>query len=108
MAQTLVTRDISHDGAHMLERLVRLGGAVIIGLLTLRFIFMLLGANANNGIANFVYDASQPLVSPFFGLFNYTPQLGTSRVEFETLVAIVGYAILTAIVARLVSIGRRD
>jgi hypothetical protein len=46
-------------------------------------------------------------VAPYFGLFNYDEQIGVSRFEFETLVAIVVYAIVMAILARLVTLGSR-
>ena len=90
------------------ERLVYLIGGIILALLALRFLLSLLGANRTIGFADFIYDASHPFVSPFFGLFNYEEQFGTSRFEYETLVAIVVYAIIMAIVARLVTIGSRQ
>jgi uncharacterized protein YggT (Ycf19 family) len=91
----------------VLERLVYLVGGIIIALLAVRFLLSLLGANKGNGFADFIYSASHPFVAPFFGLFNYDEQIGVSRFEFETLVAIVVYAIVMAILARLVTIGSR-
>lgn len=89
----------------VLERLVYLVGGIIIALLALRFLLALLGANKGSGFADFIYNASHPFVAPFFGLFNYDEQFGVSRFEFETLVAIVVYAIVMAILARLVTLG---
>lgn len=90
------------------ERVVYLVGGIIISLLALRFLLSLLGANRGNAFADFIYDTSHPFVSPFFGLFNYEEQFGTSRFEYETLIAIVVYVIIIAIVARLVTIGSRQ
>lgn len=90
------------------EQLIYLIGGIIIALLGLRFILALLGANAANPFAHFIYTASHPFVAPFFGLFNYREQFGVSRFEFETLVAMVVYAIIMSVLAHLVNLGRRD
>ncbi|CAN5419175.1 hypothetical protein BH09PAT4_BH09PAT4_02540 [soil metagenome] len=90
------------------ERVIYLVGGILLTLLALRFLLSLLGANKGNGFADFIYTTSHPFVSPFFGLFNYDETFGKSRFEFETLVAIVVYAVLMLIVARLVTIGSRQ
>jgi len=95
------------SGTSLATRIVQLIGSIIIGLLALRFVFSLLGANRDAPIADFVYTLSTPFLVPFFGLFNYDPQFGVSRFEFETLVAIVFYAILTAVIARIIGLGNR-
>lgn len=100
--------DVVDRGSTLAERIVYLIGSVIVASLALRFVLSLLGANRGNVIADFVYSFSQPFVAPFFGLFNYTPQFGVVRFEFETLVAIAFYAIVMAIVGRLVGLGRRS
>lgn len=88
--------------------LVSLLFGIIIGLLVFRFLFRLLGANPANGIVNWVYSASAPFVQPFFGMFNTgTIDLATGRVEFETLIAIVAYGIIAAIISSALSWGRR-
>jgi hypothetical protein len=86
-------------------RIVYLISGIITTLLALRFILVLLGANPDNGFANFIYSLSQPLVAPFFGLFNYTANLGVARFEFETLIAIIVYSLLAWIIVRILSIG---
>lgn len=104
-----VDREDSADrGMNVLARLISLVGFIIFALLAFRFILSLFGANRGNAFADFIYDTSHPLVAPFFGLFNYTPQFGISRFEFETLIAMVFYAIIIGIAVRLVSLGRRD
>lgn len=101
-----VYREVVHDGgissgAGFVGRVIYVIGGLIVTLLGIRFIFSLLGANRGNVIADFVYDVSRPLLEPFFGMFNYQPQFGVVRFEFETLVAIVVYGVLFTIVARL-------
>lgn len=85
-------------------RAVYLVGGVILGLLAIRFLLALFGANPANGFASFVYDMSYPLAAPFFGLFSFSPTLGRSQFELGALVALVVYALLTELVARLVTI----
>jgi hypothetical protein len=82
-------------------------GSIIMALLGLRFVLMLLGANQGNAIVNFIYSASYPFAAPFFGIFNYQHQYGVARFEFETLIAIAFYALVTWLLVRLVTIANR-
>jgi hypothetical protein len=93
--------------ANVAARVINIIGSVIMGLLALRFILMLLGANQGNGIVNFIYTLSQPFAAPFFGIFGYTAQYGQVRFEFETLIAIAFYALITWLLVRLVTVGNR-
>jgi uncharacterized protein YggT (Ycf19 family) len=90
----------------LLGRLVWLVTAIILAILTLRFFFVLFGANPDNSIANFIYNVSDPLVSPFFNLFNYNAVAGIARFELFTLVAMAFYALVGGIIARLLTLGR--
>lgn len=80
---------------------------VILLLLAFRFLLALLNANPNNWFADFIYDFSQPFVSPFFNLFNYQVQVDGSRFESYTLVAMVVYAVLAALITWLLRLLRR-
>jgi hypothetical protein len=97
----------SEHGMTVAARVIYLLGGILLGLLAIRFLLSLLGANRGNGFADFIYSASHPFVSPFFGLFNYTEQFGRSRFEFETLVAMAVYALVIAVLVRLVTLGSR-
>jgi hypothetical protein len=99
--------DVGHRLSTVAIRLVNLAASIIIGLLTLRFVLSMFGANQGNAVADFIYNASHPFVAPFFGLFNYTPQIGVVRFEFETLVAIIFYTIAAVFLTSLLSINRR-
>jgi len=73
----------------------------------MRFAFALLDANATNGIVSFVNGFTEPFVTPFYGLFNYDhASIGAVSFQGYTLVAMLGYGILTAILARLVTVTR--
>jgi hypothetical protein len=79
---------------------------VLLVLLAFRFVLALLGANPNNGFANFIYTASHPFVAPFFSLFGYSLRYGVTRFETFTLVAMAVYAIVAWGLARLVTLNR--
>ncbi len=80
---------------------------IILTLLALRFVLRLLGANPANGFANFVYSLSQPLVAPFFGLFNSPLQLDIAGFELATLIALLVYGLVAGILAQVLFAGRR-
>jgi YggT family protein len=68
---------------------------VIIVLLLLRFVLALLGANLDNVFASFIYDITEPLVAPFRGLLQVGEfHAGVVRVEIETLLASLVYALI--------------
>jgi YggT family protein len=93
--------------ASVAERIVWLIAGIILALLAVRFILELFGANPGNGFANFIYTTSHPFVAPFFGLFNYNSiNDGVGRFEVFTLIAMAVYAIVAAIIARLVTLNR--
>lgn len=85
-------------------RIVYMIAGVITGLLAIRFILALFGANPSNAFANFIYTTSHPFVTPFFGLFNYHSQYGISRFELETLIAIVVYSLAAWLIAKLLTV----
>lgn len=89
------------------ERVIWYIAGIILVLLSFRFVLALLGANATNGFANFIYSTSHPFVSPFFSLFNYQNNMnGTSQFEIYTLAAIVVYAVIAWGIARLFTLNR--
>jgi hypothetical protein len=54
-----------------------------------RLVLRALGANAEAGFAQLIYDLMAPLVTPFFGLFG-TPQVASGpALELHTLVALL-------------------
>lgn len=87
----------------IISKIIWLAGAVVIALLLFRFFFILFGVSPLNDFARFVYDTTKPLVSPFFGLFNYNYVSGRATVEIPCLVAIAVYTVIAAILVRLTS-----
>jgi uncharacterized protein YggT (Ycf19 family) len=106
---TKVTDDapqaITNERSNTIVRIVWFVVGILLVLLAFRFVFILLGANPNNGFANFIYSVSYPFAAPFFGLFGYTLKYGISRVELSTLVAMVVYALIAFGITTLLTIG---
>lgn len=74
--------------------------ALIEGLLAIRFILRLLGANSSAGFAQFIYGLTSPFIAPFVGLFG-TPKFDTSVFEFTTLVAMIVYVLLAWVILKI-------
>lgn len=91
----------SVSGSTLAQRIIWYIAGILLALLAFRFVLTLLGANPNNAFANFIYETSQPFVSPFFGLFSYELEYGVSRFEIFTLVAMAVYALVAWGLARL-------
>ena len=73
---------------------------IIEGLIAIRFVLRALGANPDAGFAAFVYGATAPFLVPFVGLFG-TPRYNGSVLELHSIVAIVVYALLAWVLAKL-------
>ncbi|MDL2363528.1 MAG: YggT family protein [Patescibacteria group bacterium] len=95
------------SGQTVAARVIWYIAGLILGLLALRFILALLGANKDNGFANFIFSVSHPFVAPFFTLFNSDYSYGSSHVETYTLVAIAVYAVVAYAIAKLFTLNRR-
>jgi len=111
--QTVSRREVTETNAtttepsgNMAARVIWYIAGVLLVLLAFRFVLALLGANPNNGFANFIYSVSHPFVAPFFGLFGYNLRYGVSRFETFTLVAMAVYAIIAWGLAKLVTLNQ--
>lgn len=85
-------------------RLINLFTAIVIAFLGLRFVLKLFGANPLNAFVGWVYDNTAVLLEPFRGIFaNET--IGRHYIlEFNTLFAIVIYALLGMFLLMLVDL----
>ena len=97
----------SRAGDSTIERVIYFLVALLAVILAMRFVLSLLGANRDNGFANLIYGISYPFVVPFFGLFGYKVQYGSSRFEIETLVAIAVYALVGWGIVKIIKIARK-
>jgi hypothetical protein len=74
---------------------------IVEGLLAIRFVLKLLGANEAAGFARFIYNASGPFIAPFNNLFG-NPGSGGSVLELNTIVAILVYLLVAWLVVKVV------
>jgi hypothetical protein len=75
--------------------------ALVEGLIALRLILKLLGANPSAGFAQFIYSITAPLVAPFVGLFA-NPVYQNSMLELGSVVALIVYGLVAWLLAKLV------
>lgn len=79
---------------------------LLLSVLGIRFILQLLGASQASGFVDFIYSITEPLVAPFYGVFQTTISYGTARLELETLLAMLVYAIAAWGIANLFRLAR--
>jgi uncharacterized protein YggT (Ycf19 family) len=92
----------------VVERLIWFSTAVLISLLSIRFLLALMGANPDSYFANFIYEATEPLVSPFYGLFSEDKFIiKETRLELNTVAAIAIYTLVAGAISKLLSILRK-
>lgn len=84
-------------------QLVYLVFGVIDGMMVIRLVLKLLGANPTAAFANWIYNVTAYFLAPFH---NILPTIGTeqSQLEMSVVIAILVYALLGWALARLVGI----
>ena len=74
---------------------------ILEAVLALRFVFKLIGVNAANTFASFLYGLTDFFVAPFASLTG-APAAGNMVFEFSTLIAMAVYALVAWAIERLV------
>jgi hypothetical protein len=87
--------------AYRLTQLVYWVFALVEGLILVRLILKVLGANPAAGLAQFIYGITTPLVAPFLGLFPNQTYQG-SVLELSSVVALIVYALVAWLLGKLV------
>ena len=95
------------EGTRRIQDGIYLLFGILEGLLAIRFVLSLLGANPEAGFARFVYGITRPFIAPFVGLFG-TPSFGGSVFEWNALVAIVVYALIAWVLVKAVGLVMGD
>jgi uncharacterized protein YggT (Ycf19 family) len=92
------------------RRVVALLFGILIVLIALRFLLLALGANTGNALVDFIYSVSEPFVDVFRGVFSFDHMspVGRSVIDVAALVAIVGYALLAALIMAILRLGDRE
>ena len=83
-------------------QLIWLFFGIVEGLIGLRVLLKLIGANPDNDFASFVYNAAALFLAPFFGLIG-SPSAGNMVLEVPSLIAMLVYALLGWVIVRVIS-----
>jgi uncharacterized protein YggT (Ycf19 family) len=92
-----------------IRRLIWLLFGVLIALIAIRFVFLALGANEGNVIVDAIYAITEPFVAPFRGIFSFDEvrPVGKSVIDVAALVAIIGWALVAAVIGAILRIPDR-
>lgn len=83
--------------------LINIVGSLMQVLLGLRLILKMFGASTTAPFVTWVYETTNPLLTPFIGIFP-SPQLtGGFQIEFSVLFAIIVYSFLFYLMQELFS-----
>ena len=99
--------DRRRNTAFRIQQGIYLIFGIIEGLIAIRFVLRLLGANPAAGFASFIYGITAPFLAPFVGMFG-TPNFDGAVVELHSIVAIVVYALLAWVLVKIVKVTMGD
>ncbi len=94
---------------YYVRRVLSLLFGVLAVLLGLRILMLLLVANQQNAIVDFVYGATEPFVAPFRGIFQFNEvRAGDATLDVAALVALVGWLLIYLLLMAILRLGDRD
>jgi len=93
----------SFNPARRAVELIYLVFSIINGLLVIRIVLKLLGANPLAGFTSFVYGITDVFLAPFRNLLA-TVSSNQSQLELSVVIAILVYALIGWVIARIVTI----
>ncbi len=100
----VVTEDVNAGQLQSLQWVTALIGflfTVLEGLIGLRVILKFIDANSKNAFASLIYGVTALFVAPFAGLVG-NPAVGGNVLEITSFVALIVYALVAAVLIRLV------
>ncbi len=94
---------------YYVRRVVSLLFGILAVLIGLRILLLLLVANQQNSIVDFVYDITEPFVAPFRGIFNFDTVSpgGGSVLDVAAVVALVGWLLIYVLLMAILRLGDR-
>ena len=108
VSRSLAGGNISQIIGTFVTKIIYMVSAAVGILLGMRFILSTIGTNPANMIAGAIYHLSAPLVTPFVGLINYQPHYGISRFDFESLLALMAYGVISWIIIAFINTGGQE
>lgn len=79
---------------------------VIVALIGFRILFDLFNISQSSGIVSWVYSTSEPLIRPFYGIFDGTVSAASGGFNFAALIALIVYGIIGGIITSFLSRSR--
>jgi len=74
---------------------------ILIGMMLLRVLLRLIGANPESGFASLIYGVTDIFLWPFLGI-TATPSLGAFAFDLPALIGVLVYLLIAWVVVRLV------
>lgn len=91
-------------GYQTLIQLIKLVGGIIQVLLGLNAVLRLLGALPNTELFKLIYNLSEPLIAPFYGILPQIIISGRFVLDLTILFAMLAYLVITIVLIRLVAL----
>lgn len=94
---------------YYVRRVVSLLFGILAVLIGLRILLLLLVANQQNSIVDFVYNITEPFVAPFRGIFNFDTVSpgGGSVLDVAAVVALIGWLLIYLLIMAILRLGDR-
>jgi uncharacterized protein YggT (Ycf19 family) len=107
-----VVVDTGPGPLYYVRRIVVLLFGILTVFIALRIILLLLGANAGNGLVDFIYGVTEPFVAPFRGIFSFdqVSPIGSNVLDVGAVVALIGWLLIEALILAILRVaepGRR-
>jgi len=99
--QALSPRETRFMRVRRVANFIWLMFGILEGLIGLRILLRLLGANPANPFAKFIYNMTEPFLVIFNGLVN-DPSFENVVFEVHSVIALAFYALVTWVIVRLV------
>ena len=99
--QTSTTNTEANYAVSKIVQIVYYITGLIIAILGIRFVLQLLGASRGSTFVDLIYSITEPLVAPFYGIFQNAISYGNARLELESLFAMIVYLLVGWAIANL-------
>ena len=107
--QPTYVEPVSGGPLYYVRRVLSLLFGILAVLLGLRILMLLLVANQQNSIVDFVYGVTEPFVAPFRGIFQFNEvRAGDATLDVAALVALIGWLLVYLLLMAILRLGDRD